>query len=482
MIVASLYSPSPVKLTRREVLASALAAAPAFAQRDRRPNILFCISDDQSFAHTGAAGDPVVRTPHFDRVATEGVRFAFAYCSSPSCTPSRGAILTGQECYRLREGVNLWSSLPADIPVYTDLLEQAGYHVGHTRKGWGPGDFTAGGRSRNPAGEKYDDFDSFFAARPKGEPFCFWFGSQDPHRAYEKGAGLASGLEIDDVVVPQFLPDDAEVRSDMLDYFFEIERFDRDVGSILAALEKAGELDNTIVVITSDNGMPFPRAKTNLYDHGTRLPLAIRWPERVKGGRVIEDFVSFVDFAPTFLEAAGVPAPEQMTGRGLLPLLTSDRSGRIDGERDHVILARERHTIRREGQVGYPMRAIRTHDSLFVRNLEPDRWPAGDPPLYGDIDASPTKDFLIRNRENPRVRRLFELACAKRPPAELYDMSFATDQTANVAGRVSYSSIEGELSARLDRRLLETRDPRALGEPAVWESYPYYGRGGRRPL
>jgi len=200
-----------------------------------------------------------------------------------------------------------------------------------------------------------------------------------------------------------------------------------------------------------------------------------------KGGRVIEDFVSFVDFAPTFLEAAGVAAPDQMTGRSLLPLLTSGRSGRIDETRDHVILARERYTIRREGRAGYPMRAIRTHDALYIRNVEPGRWPAGDPPTYGDIDGSPTKDFLIRQRENPRVRKYFELACAKRPAAELYDMSFATDQTANVAGRESYAAIEADLRARLAKRLLETGDPRALGQPPTWESDPYYGRGRAAP-
>ena len=470
-----------MKITRRQALAAALAA-PAFAQRQKRPNILFAISDDQSFPHTGAAGDPVVRTPHFDRVAAEGVRFAFAYCSSPSCTPSRGAILTGQECYRLREGMNLWSSLPADIPVYTDLLEQAGYHVGFARKGWGPGDFAAGGRPRNPAGQQYESFDAFFAARQKNQPFCFWFGSQDPHRPYEKGSGLASGLRLDDVVVPQFLPDEREIRSDMLDYFFEIERFDRNLGAILAALEKADELDNTLVVVTSDNGMPFPRAKTNLYDHGTRLPLAMRWPERIPGGRVVEDFVSFVDFAPTFLDAAGVETPSEMTGRSLLPLLSAAGSGRIEPARDHVILARERHTIRRAGRVGYPMRAIRTYDSLYIRNLEPDRWPAGDPPDFGDIDGSPSKDFLLRNREAPGVRLYFELACAKRPAAELYDMAYATDQTANVAGRAQYAQIEKALAARLDARLTETRDFRLSSQEAPWESAPYYGRDGARPL
>ncbi|MCB1022665.1 MAG: sulfatase-like hydrolase/transferase, partial [Acidobacteria bacterium] len=267
-----------------------------------------------------------------------------------------------------------------------------------------------------------------------------------------------------------------------LDYFYEIERFDRDFGQILSVLERAGELDNTLVVVTSDNGMPFPRAKTNLYDHGVRLPLAMRWPERIRGGRVVEDFVSFVDFAPTFLEIAGIERPREMTGRSLVPQLDSPDSGRIDPARDHVIVARERHTIRRAGGVGYPMRAIRTHDALYIRNIEPERWPAGDPPTFGDIDGSPTKDLLLEHRETPGIRRYFELACAKRPAEELYDMAYATDQTANVADRKPYADLKRRLQQRLDARLGETRDPRALDEPPTWERAPYYGRGGGRPL
>ena len=464
-------------IPRRDFLAAAVAAPLASrAQAADRPNILFAISDDQSFCHTSAAGDPVVRTPHFDCVAAEGVRFSHAFCSSPSCTPSRGTILTGQECYRLGPGANLWSSLPADIPVYTDLLEAAGYHVGFSRKGWGPGSETALGRARNPAGDRYDDFRAFQASVPQGKPWCFWFGSQDPHRPYQLGSGLRAGLRIDDVVVPQFLPDSVEVRSDILDYLYEIERFDREFGEILEAVERAGQTGNTLVAVTSDNGMPFPHAKANLYDHGARMPLAMRWPARVPGGRVVEDFVGFSDLAPTFLEAAGIEPRPEMTGRGLMPLLTAKASGRIDPTRDHVVLARERHTIRREGRLGYPMLAIRTHDALYVRNLFPDRWPAADPPAYSDIDGSPTKDYMIANAERPGVRRLFDLAFGKRGPEELYDLAYATDQTDNAVAKPGYAARRRALAERLDRRLRETADPRALGRGADLDAGPYFGR------
>lgn len=467
-------------MRRRDLFS--LAAAAAFAgcasapEGRSRPNILFAISDDQSFAHTGASGDPVVRTPAFDRISAEGVRFEHAFCNSPSCTPSRGAILTGQECYRLEEGVNLWSSLPAKFVTYPDLLEAAGYHIGFTRKGWSPGSLEAGGRSRNPAGPRYDDFQTFYEANPPGAPFCFWFGSSDPHRAYEKGSGIASGLRPEDVVVPPFLPDDPEVRSDILDYFFEIERFDRELGEILSYLEERGQLENTIVIVTSDNGMPFPRAKADLYDYGARVPLAVRWPESVPGGRVVTDFASLVDIAPTILEAAGVEIPEDMTGRSLLDLLKSGEGGRVDSTRDHVILARERHTPWREGRVGYPMRAIRTDQYLYIRNIEPDRWPAGDPPILGEVDPSPTKDLMRARKDDPEFRRYYEAAFSKRPGEELYEVGVDLGQLKNVADEAAHAEIKSALAARLDQHLLATSDPRALGHPPTWESDPHHGR------
>lgn len=161
-----------------------------------RPNILFCFADDWSWPHAGAYGDKVVKTPAFDRVAREGFLFTRAFSAAPSCTASRAAILTGQSPHRLEEGGTLHGYLPKKFPVYPDLLEQAGYAVGFTGKGWGPGNFKAGGRERNPAGPPSKSFDEFLKTVPAGKPFCFWFGSLDPHRPYEKGSGLAAGRSL----------------------------------------------------------------------------------------------------------------------------------------------------------------------------------------------------------------------------------------------------------------------------------------------
>ena len=462
------------------VAASAAAAASrpqrALAARDR-PNILFCIADDLSWAHTSAMGDPVVRTPAFDRVAEEGVLFTHCFCSAPSCTPSRGAILTGRNFWELDEGALLWSTLSTRFAVYPDLLARAGHFIGVTRKGWGPGDAKIGGWGRNPAGPGFKGFAEFLQARPERQPFCFWFGSQDPHRPYEAGSGLASGKRIEDVRLPPFLPDAPEVRSDILDYYVEVERYDRGIGEMLALLEARRELDNTLVLITSDNGMPFPRAKTNLYDFGTRMPLAVRWPERVPAGRRVTDFISHIDLAPTFLEACGIAPPEVMSGRSFLSVLTSTRDGRVDPDRDAAFTGRERHVRHSDGG-GYPCRAIRTDQYLHIWNLKPERWPAGEPDGYGDVDGGPTKAYMLGRPNDESVAHYFELGFGRRPEEELYDLRSDPNQLTNVADRPQYAAARQSLRARLEDRMRSTGDRRLTGGAEMWESLPYYGRQG----
>jgi uncharacterized sulfatase len=446
------------------------------AKADPRPNILFCIGDDWGWPHTGALGDKVVKTPVFDRVAREGVLFPYTCCASPSCTPSRGSILTGQMFYRLESGGNLWSVLPNKFKVYPDMLEAAGYCVGLMKKGWGPGDAKAGGWTRNPAGPSFQSFADFFKSVPEGKPFCFWFGSLDPHRGYDPGSGAASGMKAADVQVPPWLPDAPEVRSDILDYYFECQRCDRDIGDIMKILEDAGKLDNTIVVVTGDNGWPFPRGKTNLYDYGTRQPLAVRWPARVKGGRTIEDFISFCDFAPTFLEAAGLQPTPDMTGRSFLDVLTGDKSGRVDPKRGQVVVGRERHHGgARPGRLGYPMRSIRTYEYRYIRNFIPDRWPTGDPPVYAECDGGPTKTYMVSHADDPKVKPLFELSFGKRPAEELYDIKKDPNEMTNVAADPAYADAKKKLAADLEKFLTDTKDPRVIGGGEKFDEYLYTG-------
>ncbi len=461
-----------------------LLGGPAAATGEGRPNILFCIADDWGWPHAGACGDPVVKTPAFDRLAREGVLFEHAFVSSPSCTPSRNTILTGQMFYRLEEGANLWSTLKTKFPVYPLLLEKAGYFVGHWRKSWGPGSLKAGGYvDHHPAGPVFKGFADFLQKRPKGKPFCFWLGSSDPHRPYDPGSGAKSGMDPAKIPVPAFWPDEPPVRSDIADYYFEVQRFDADVGAALKLLEEAGELEDTLVLATGDNGTPFPRCKANLYDMGVRQPLAARWGRRVKGGRRVTDFVSFADFAPTFLEAAGVEVPAEMTGRSLMKVLASDASGRVDPARDFVVVGRERHTAAQRGLEAYPARAIRTDGWLYIRNLRPDLWPAGVPGPnnaagwkegFSDCDNGPTKASILGQPEG----RPYALCFGRRPEEELYDCGKDPFQVANLAADPAHAETKARLRARLDEFLKRTEDPRITGKPHVFDTLPYPMRDG----
>jgi N-sulfoglucosamine sulfohydrolase len=492
-------SPVPrpaVRLVASVATAWALAGASAPAAEPgagERPNILFAIADDWGWPHAGAYGDPVVRTPAFDRLAREGVRFEHAYVSSPSCTPSRAAILTGQWHWRLEESANLWSTLRKEYPVYPDLLEGAGYFVGLEGKGWGPGRLEPGGRTRNPAGPKFESFAEFLDRRPDDAPFCYWFGAHDPHRPYDTGSGADSGIPLDAIRLFAHLPDSVEVRSDVADYYFEVQRFDREVGAMLVLLEAKGELDRTIVVMTGDHGMPFPRCKSNLYDSGARVPLAIRGPG-VAAGRTIDAFVSFTDLAPTFLSLGGVEVPEVMTGRSLLPLLGKGAvAPREVAVRDHVLVGKERHVPAQEKPDvgGTPMRSIRTTEFLYIRNFRPDRWPAGTPhyeraTLEGawlaDCDNGPTKSYMVENQDkDAHHRRLYDLSFGKRPAEELYDLKRDPDQIVNVAADPRYAPVKRELESRLMAELRETGDPRVVGGAERLEAYPYYGGSPQWP-
>jgi N-sulfoglucosamine sulfohydrolase len=462
-----------------------------------RPNILLAISDDQSHPHASAYG-AALRTPAFDRVAAAGVLFRHGFAGSPGCSPSRAVLLTGRHQWQLEQAGTHASSFPKKYAVYPELLEAAGYFVGVTGKAWGPGNWQVSGRERNPAGPSFDkerldapegisrndyaaNFAAFLAAKPTDRPFCFWYGGSEPHRVYKRGLGNESGIEATAIEVPPFLPDTSEVRADLADYFAEIEWFDSHLGRMLDLLDERGELENTLVIVTSDNGMPFPRAKANCYDAGWHVPLAIAWPAKVPGGRVVDDFVSFVDFAPTFLEVAGLERHEQMSGRSLMPTLLSDRSGLVDSSRTEVFCGRERHSSSRFRNLGYPMRAIRTSEYLLIRNFHPERWPAGDPHTLGsrrfafhDIDASPSLDLLIARRDDPAISPFFELAVGKRPEIELYDVVHDSGNLRNLADDPAHADARRRLEQRLNDVLQSTGDPRIVGDGEIWESYPRY--------
>ena len=464
------------------------------------PNILFAISDDQSFPHAGAYGTDWVKTPAFDRVAEQGILFNRAYVPNPKCAPSRSIILTGRNSWQLEEAANHWPYFPQKFRVFPEVLAEHGYFVGATGKKWAPGIAeTAEGEPRPLTGIAYDEhraepptddisdndyaanFEAFLKDRPAGQPFSFWFGATEPHRAYEYRSGIEKGgKQVSDIEsVPDFWPDEEEVRIDMLDYAFEIEHFDDHLGRMLQLLEEHGELENTLVVVTADNGMPFPRIKGQTYELSAHMPLAIMWPDGIENpGRIVDDFVSFADFAPTFIELAGLnwedTGMHPTVGRSLTDIFTSENEGQINPDRDYVLLGKERHDVGRPYDWGYPIRGIIRSDMLYIRNFEPTRWPSGNPETgYLNTDGSPTKTFILDHRTTSGMYHYWNRNFGKRPAEELYDIAKDPNTIHNLADDPEYSETKEELKSELYRKLKDQGDPRMFGRGYIFDAYPY---------
>lgn len=461
-----------------------------------KPNILFALADDWGYGHAGAYGCKWVKTPAFDRVAREGVLFTHAYTPTAKCAPSRASILTGRNPWQLKAAANHWCYFPPEYKSYPEALGEKGYFVGMTMKGWAPGVANnAAGKPRQMAGKPFNarklvpptkgisandyaaNFEDFLAAAPKGQPWCFWFGCVEPHRGYEYGTGVAKGGKdtADLPGVPGYWPDNETVRNDMLDYAFEVEHFDTHLGRMLETLEKRGLLGNTLVIVTSDNGMPFPHSKGQTYRDSNHLPLAVMWKGAVKApGRTVDDYVSFIDFAPTFVEVAGVPWEETgmaaAEGRSLTDILFASAGGRVNPSRDHVLVGRERNDIGRPHDEGYPVRGIVKADTLYLHNFEPSRWPGCDPETgYLDTDGSPTKTEVLKSRANPTIKKYWARCFGKRGAEEFYDLKSDPDCLVNLAGQRDVTTIKKQLFDALTAQ----QDPRVLGKGKVFDDYPH---------
>lgn len=490
-------------LSSGSLLLLALSGCNSNKQDLQRPNILFCISDDQSFPHAGAYGCKWVNTPAFDRVANEGILFNNAYTPNSKSSPSRACILTGRNSWQLEEAGNHVPFFPAKFKTFPESLKENGYYTGFTGKGWAPGDpGTIDGKPRELTGPVFNDitspppakfisnkdyaanFEAFLDGKPEEQPFFFWYGATEPHRPYEFMAGVNTGnkklSDIDEVF--EIWPDNDTVRNDLLDYAFEIEHFDKHLNKMILLLEEKGMLENTIIVVTSDNGMPFPRIKGQAFMYSNHLPLAIMWPKGIKNpGRKVDDFVSFTDFSATFLDIAKIEenksGMQAIEGRSLLPLLfdQADAKGR-----DYVIVGKERHDVGRPHDQGYPIRGIINEKYLYIVNYKPDRWPAGNPETgYLNCDGSPTKSWILNDRRRHGVSHYWDLNFGKRPGEELYDIKNDPECIINLADDQNYSLIKKELQEQLNNDLKAQGDPRILGNGDIFDSYIYAQKGTR---
>jgi arylsulfatase A-like enzyme len=253
-----------------------------------------------------------------------------------------------------------------------------------------------------------------------------------------------------------------------------VEAYDTQVGSLVAALEASGEINNTLIIVTSDHGMPFPRVKGHTYDDAHRVPFVVSWPGRiVQPGRRVADFISFIDLAPTFLEVFGVDGAARgmapITGRSFCDLLRNEARS----ERGFVVLGRERNDVlARPGSLaglGYPARAIRQGDLFYVRNFAPERWPCGDPDRdLRDTDNSPSKTFVAeRGEQDPYWQHAF----GKRPAEQLFDLARDPDCVANLIADPALAAKAAALREKLMAELRRQQDPRALGQGDVFDQY-----------
>ncbi len=466
--------------------------------RSAKPNILFCIADDATWMHMGAYGCKWVQTPAFDNIAEKGILFANAYTPNAKCAPSRACILTGRNSWQLEEAANHLCYFPAKFGTIAEALDEAGYHVGYTGKGWAPGDAgTINGKKRDLLVNQYNqkktsaptkaisstdyaaNFKVFLEEKKKDEAFFFWYGGHEPHRKYEYGSGIKKGgkkLEQIESVF-SFWPNVDSVKTDMLDYAFEIEYFDTHLGKMLKLLEEKGELDNTLIVVTSDNGMPFPRIKGQNYEYSNHLPLAIMWADGIrKPGRTVDDYVSFIDFAATFADVAGIDESklgmQVVEGKSLTPIFTSGKPGRVDSSRDYVLLGKERHDVGRPHNQGYPIRGIVKDGFLYVKNYKPERWPAGNPESgYTNTDGSPTKTFILNQRRRGENILFWQYNFGLRPEEELFDLANDRDCMNNLAKDPSFSDQKREMHELMVQELRRQEDPRMLGNGDVFDSY-----------
>lgn len=462
------------------------------------PNILFAIADDWG-RHAGVYGTAWVSTPAFDRVAREGVLFRNALTPMAKCAPSRAIVLTGRHLWQLEAAGNHMPRFPEKFRAWPEVLQQQGWFTGVTGKGWGPGIAEdASGKPRQLTGTPWNalqtssptahiskidyaaNFNEFLDQAPADKPWCFWFGSLEPHRAFEYQSGVRKGgrrlEEIDRV--PGYWPDNEVIRHDMLDYAFEVEYTDNHLGRMLAELESRGILDQTLVIVTSDHGMPFPRCKGYAWPDSCGVPLAIRWPEGIRRpGRIIDDFVTFVDIAPTILDVAGcLPSESGMqpiTGRSLRQLLESEASGMIDPLRDHALVGKERTDVGRPDDVGYPIRGIITHSHLYLHNYESSRWPAGNPESgYPDTDGSPSKTLILERGRRNRSDQFWQISFGKQPEQLLFNLKSDPDCLHNLADQPDQQQLISTLRNRMESELREQGDPRIFGEGQQFDRYP----------
>ncbi len=405
-----------------------------------KPNVILFIADDMAWDDCGAYGHPQIQTPNLDQLAKDGMKFNRAFLTCSSCSPSRASIITGR--YPHSTGAHqLHLPLPASQVTFVEKLKEAGYYTASAGK-WHLGTPT---KSKfDHVTTKLNEWVSTLQQRPKDKPFFMWFAFIDPHRPYQRNI-IERPHTIEEVVVPPYLPDTPEVRNDLALYYDEITRLDLVVGRVRDELKKQNADSNTVIMFVSDNGRPFPRCKTTVYDSGVRTPCLIAWPDKVKAGSVCDSLISTVDLAPTILELAGLPVGETFQGKSFKSLLQKPESK----TRSHIFAEHNWHDFEDFG------RAVRSSRFKYIRNFYTDI--PGTPPA----DAVRSETFvkmLQLKRENKLTADQMGSFVIPRPEVELYDLEADPHELRNLAGQKDFEKVEQELRKVLDEWQEETHD------------------------
>lgn len=470
-------------------------------ETEDRPNILVIMFDDAGL-DMSAYGSTFVSTPGFDTVAADGILFNRAYTPNAKCAPSRAAIITGRNSWQLDAAANHVIYFPSKFKTYQEVLLENGYTTGHTGKGYGPAlTLAADGSQRQVMGPAFNEkkltpatssigtndysanFDDFLDRAPADQPWSFWLGTIEPHRGYEYGSGARLAGKTTDLIkdFPPYWPDNETTRNDLLDYAYEIEDTDKHIQKVLKSLEERDQLENTLIVVTSDHGMPFPRVKGNQYENSNHVPMAMYWKGKSKT-KVVDDYISFIDLAPTFLEAAGIdwqssgmhPSP----GKSLMNIIISENSGQIDADRDYVLVGKERHDTGRPNDEGYPIRGIHKDGMLYLKNYETSRWPSGNPETgYLNTDGSPTKTEILNLRRKGMNKHFWRLNFSKRTSEELYNIKKDPFCMTNLADHITFKVLKEKLKSEMEGKLLRQNDLRMKGFGHLYEANPFTSNG-----
>jgi len=423
-------------------------SAVSATRKSASPNFIIIIADDVGWNDLGAYGHPHIQTPNLDEMAAEGLRFNNAFLTISSCSPSRCSIMTGRYPHATGAG-ELHQPLPADQVMFPALLKEAGYHTVCAGK-WHLGDdaqtafdaIVGGG----PSG--CDQWVDMLQKRPKEKPFFMWFAAHDAHRGWNATTGtfaIAKPHKEFDVVVPPFLPDTPEVRQDLMMYYDETTRLDGYVGDVLRELKKQGIEKDTFVLFLSDNGRPFPRCKTTIYDSGVKTPFIVRWPGSVASNMTTDSLVSSVDIAPTILALAGLENSPTFQGKSFAPILKDSNVS----VRDYVFAEHNWHDYQAHE------RSVRSQNHLLIRNAFPKL--SGSPPA--DAVRSPTFQAMLALHDAGKLNEN-QLGCftTPRPAIELYDVEKDPYSLKNIADDPACATVRDKLLKELDAWVVRTND------------------------